>query len=68
MSVSAAQAGGGTPLLPTRVHLFFRNVQGVWACTNPACSGAPGDHLVDVVPGPSLTYRVRQELSMQMKS
>jgi hypothetical protein len=39
MSVSAAQAAGGTPLLPTRVHLFFRNVQGVWACTNPACSG-----------------------------
>ena len=28
------------PLLPTRVHVFFRNVQGVWACTNPACSGA----------------------------
>ncbi|QFI67983.1 DEAD/DEAH box helicase [Sinorhizobium alkalisoli] len=40
MSMSAAQADGGTPLLPTRVHLFFRNVQGVWACTNPACSGS----------------------------
>lgn len=40
MSVSAARAAEGTPLLPTRVHLFFRNVQGVWACTNPACSGS----------------------------
>lgn len=40
MSMSASQADGGTPLLPTRVHLFFRNVQGVWACTNPACSGS----------------------------
>ncbi|RUU72036.1 DEAD/DEAH box helicase [Mesorhizobium sp. M2C.T.Ca.TU.009.01.2.1] len=43
MSVSAAQTAGGTPLLPTRVHLFFRNVQGVWACTNPACSGGHFD-------------------------
>lgn len=40
MALSAAQSAGGAPLLPTRVHLFFRNVQGVWACTNPACSGA----------------------------
>ncbi len=40
MSLSAAQSAAGAPLLPTRVHLFFRNVQGVWACTNPACSGA----------------------------
>lgn len=38
MSMSAACVEGGRPLLPTRVHLFFRNVQGVWACTNPACS------------------------------
>jgi hypothetical protein len=40
MSLSAAQSAAAMPLLPTRVHLFFRNVQGVWACTNPACSGA----------------------------
>ncbi|HVC13145.1 MAG TPA: DEAD/DEAH box helicase [Burkholderiales bacterium] len=40
MSLSAAQSAAAAPLLPTRVHLFFRNVQGVWACTNPACSGA----------------------------
>lgn len=40
MSLSAAQSAAGAPLLPTRVHLFFRNVQGVWACSNPECSGA----------------------------
>lgn len=40
MSLSAAQSATAAPLLPTRVHMFFRNVQGVWACTNPACSGA----------------------------
>jgi len=25
------------PLLPVRVHYFFRNVQGVWACSDPRC-------------------------------
>lgn len=25
-------------LLPVRLHYFFRNIQGLWACTNPACS------------------------------
>jgi hypothetical protein len=40
MSVSVAQAAGGVPLLPIRVHLFFRNVQGVWVCSNSACSAA----------------------------
>jgi hypothetical protein len=39
MAVSGAQVGGDA-LLPTRVHVFFRNVQGVWACTNQACSFA----------------------------
>lgn len=27
-----------------RSHLFFRNVQGVWACTNPECSVAMEDY------------------------
>jgi ATP-dependent helicase YprA (DUF1998 family) len=26
-----------------RAHYFFRNVPGVWACTNPACRHAPQD-------------------------
>jgi DEAD/DEAH box helicase domain-containing protein len=29
----------GTSLLPVRIHYFFRNVQGLWACSNPECSG-----------------------------
>ena len=40
MSLSAAQSRGGNPLLPIRAHLFFRNVQGLWTCTNPACTGS----------------------------
>lgn len=40
VALSAAQTDGGAPLLPIRVHLFFRNVQGVWTCTNPECSQA----------------------------
>ncbi len=27
----------GRPLLPVRVHYFFRNVPGVWACCDPGC-------------------------------
>ena len=29
-----------TPLLPLRAHFFFRNVQGLWACSNPDCTEA----------------------------
>ena len=39
-ALSSAQDGSGRPLLPIRVHLFFRNVQGLWACSNPKCSEA----------------------------
>lgn len=27
----------GAAALPLRVHLFFRNVRGAWACSNPSC-------------------------------
>jgi DEAD/DEAH box helicase domain-containing protein len=37
-ALARAKARDGSPILPVRVHLFFRNVQGVWACTNPACN------------------------------
>ena len=40
VALSPAHAANGSPLLPIRVHVFFRNVQGVWACSNPACSEA----------------------------
>ncbi len=28
-------------LLPVRAHLFFRNLQGLWACSNPQCNVVP---------------------------
>ena len=39
-AVAGAQRRDGTPLLPVRIHIFFRNVQGIWACSNPACTEA----------------------------
>jgi len=30
-----------TALLPVRAHLFFRNLQGLWVCSNPQCTAAP---------------------------
>lgn len=37
----AARGSSGLAPMPLRAHLFFRNLQGVWACTNPHCSDAP---------------------------
>jgi hypothetical protein len=34
----AARSASGSAPLPLRSHLFFRNVQGLWACTNPECT------------------------------
>ncbi|MGB5635006.1 MAG: hypothetical protein WBM86_19795, partial [Waterburya sp.] len=31
------------PLLPVRLHLIFRSLEGVYACVNPECSGAKSD-------------------------
>lgn len=31
------------PLLPVRLHLLFRSLEGVYACVNPNCSGAESD-------------------------
>ncbi len=28
-------------LLPVRAHLFFRNLQGLWVCSDPQCNAAP---------------------------
>lgn len=39
--VSARGSAGAAPL-PLRSHLFFRNVQGIWACTNPQCTEVTG--------------------------
>ena len=39
-SFASAVRRDGAPLLPMRIHIFFRNVQGIWACSNPACTEA----------------------------
>jgi ATP-dependent helicase YprA (DUF1998 family) len=39
-ALSNAELPNGSAVLPVRAHLFFRNVQGLWACSNPACSEA----------------------------
>lgn len=38
----SARGSAGTAPLPLRTHLFFRNVQGIWACTNPQCTEVTG--------------------------
>ena len=32
------ETGEDRALMPVRVHYFFRNVQGAWACSDPNCS------------------------------
>jgi DEAD/DEAH box helicase domain-containing protein len=39
-ALAHAELANGSPVLPVRIHIFFRNVQGVWACSNPACTEA----------------------------
>jgi hypothetical protein len=39
--LSSARGITSTAPLPLRAHFFFRNLQGLWACTNPSCSQAP---------------------------
>jgi hypothetical protein len=36
--LSTARSQSDSAPLPLRAHLFFRNVQGIWACSNPQCS------------------------------
>ncbi|HMN39063.1 MAG TPA: hypothetical protein PKD49_15315 [Hyphomicrobium sp.] len=38
MAAARSKTVAGAPVLPLRVHLFFRSIQGVWACSNPACT------------------------------
>ncbi|MEZ6128732.1 MAG: DEAD/DEAH box helicase [Planctomycetaceae bacterium] len=48
LQVLAAARTSGHPQaaapLPFRMHLFFRNVNGLWACCNPACSAVEACH------------------------
>ncbi|MGW4694495.1 DEAD/DEAH box helicase [Kitasatospora cineracea] len=40
-AIRAAAQADAEGLPKVRIHLFFRNVAGVWACTDPACSEVP---------------------------
>jgi hypothetical protein len=37
-SLARSRNSSDAPLLPLRTHVFFRNVQGIWSCTNPHCT------------------------------
>ena len=39
--LSQAQHASGEVQLVMRCHLFFRNLQGMWTCTDPECNAAP---------------------------
>jgi len=39
--LSAARSSNNAAPLPVRAHLLFRNLQGLWACSDPQCSAAP---------------------------
>ncbi|MFJ8210661.1 DEAD/DEAH box helicase [Streptomyces sp. NPDC096033] len=41
-AIRAAAAAGASGLPRIRIHLFFRNVAGMWACTDGQCSEVPG--------------------------
>jgi DEAD/DEAH box helicase domain-containing protein len=38
LSMACAKDESGSSLLPIRGHLFFHNLQNIWACSNPRCS------------------------------
>jgi hypothetical protein len=38
---SARLQPGEQPLLPVRLHLLYRSMEGLFACINPRCPGAP---------------------------
>ena len=44
LAAASAAAGDGGADLRFRAHMFFRNIQGVWACCNPDCSEVSEDY------------------------
>jgi hypothetical protein len=39
--LSVARGSSGTAPLPIRAHIIYRNLQGLWVCTDAACAQAP---------------------------
>lgn len=44
LALSYATAPNGASILPLRSHLFFHNLQNLWACSNPGCTQVQGDN------------------------
>ncbi|MER9365035.1 DEAD/DEAH box helicase [Mesorhizobium sp. M0518] len=40
-ALASAELPNRDSLLPVRAHIMFRNVQGLWACADPACGHTP---------------------------
>lgn len=53
-SLSAARGSSGVAPLPVRAHLLFRNLQGLWVCTNSNCTQVPPRN--SAVPAGALHY------------
>jgi len=45
--LTALATADGEAAARVRAHMFFRNVQGVWACSDPACSAVDSDFRSD---------------------
>lgn len=41
LAAMARREQDGPPLLPARVHIFFRGLPGLWACVDPGCAAIP---------------------------
>jgi len=44
MAAAKSKTPADSPVLPLRVHLFFRSIQGIWSCSNPACTAVDQPH------------------------
>lgn len=47
LSTIATTTGPGSRGVPLRAHMFVRTVRGMWACSNPACTGVRPETLPD---------------------
>ena len=44
LAMACAKDESGSSLQPIRGHLFFHNLQNIWACSNPSCSHSSIHH------------------------
>ncbi len=56
-SLSIGRTTSNSPLVSLRAHLFFRSLQGLWICMNPACAHTA--HRAQPVPGGQLHFNAK---------